>query len=227
MWRCHRKGNNSRNVGTIARGVAGMLALATDEGFAIVPIGSSPKCGRDFADYCGQVLLETEVRLRPSIDTYLCSPGEIAFHTDHPEADAVVWHCHIQDEEDGATLLIDGLAAYRALSATDQRELRRLCLDCPTISETRPSHGHPFVDGDAIFFAPWLVPGQLDVRLQSALVGFQNLLSAKSPWCREVRLAPGEALMIDNRRFLHGRRSIPPDSQRWLTRYWIGHRRSA
>jgi Taurine catabolism dioxygenase TauD, TfdA family len=38
----------------------------------------------------------------------------------------------------------------------------------------------------------------------------------------EVRLSPGDLLVVDDRRVLHGRRAIVPSSARRLRRLWVG-----
>jgi alpha-ketoglutarate-dependent taurine dioxygenase len=55
-----------------------------------------------------------------------------------------------------------------------------------------------------------------------ALYEFRRALSAEAKRSAdELRLKPGDALFIDNRRLLHGRRAIAHDSRRTLHRLWV------
>ncbi|MBO6938615.1 MAG: TauD/TfdA family dioxygenase [Deltaproteobacteria bacterium] len=174
-----------------------------------------PLAYRGIADALGTVIDETDVRLRPAGRTCLTRPRMIPFHTDHPHAEIIGWHCMRQDPTDGASLLVDAQDALAMLSPEDREELSNVTMPALRWLGGEPDPT-PLVDGRSVFFAPWLpvpepaseVVGRLRVGLDGARV-------------HRCRLRPGEALFVDNRRMLHGRGAISKGSARWLQRLWI------
>jgi len=176
-----------------------------------------------FASSLGSIVDVTEVQVRQDGKTYLSGSSAIPLHTDHPTISKILWYCHSQDELDGASILSDGWSAYSLLCRQHRLELRGLQLRCPRLTGLTPASLHPFVDEEAekVFFAPWLLPNDISSFAKNALAAFISNLRNKAAGYTECRLAPGEALLIDNSRILHGRRSIDARSPRHLTRYWV------
>ena len=84
--------------------------------FLTVEIGESERRAEALASTFGKVLLTTDVRINTSVGTYLCGADAIPFHTDHPDAEIIMWYCIEQDQTDGSQLLCDAWAAYNLLS---------------------------------------------------------------------------------------------------------------
>lgn len=195
-----------------------------DDGFAHV---GQPCSNAEFvalAHAFGEVVHATPVRVLSGKRTYLASPNPIPFHTDHPKADLIAWRCEAQDARDGASLLVDGYEVLDDLDMGQRAGLERLVLPAmirlgdealPTPILTA-GNGRPH-----LFYAPWLEPIGRPVEVHGALVAFRDALDRHGETTRSVRLEPGEVLVIDNHRMLHGRGALLPDSARRLRRFWI------
>ena len=73
-------------------------------------------------------------------------------------------------------------------------------------------------DGDGaewVYFTPWMTDGQSSPAFRK----FIQALEATPPLT--LRLYPGESLLIDNGRILHGRSALGGDKDRLLIRRWI------
>ncbi len=69
-----------------------------------------------------RVLFTTDVVVREG-RALVTSDRALDFHTDHHRADVIIWHCRVQTDEGGHTLLADALAAYRSLPADTRAAL--------------------------------------------------------------------------------------------------------
>jgi hypothetical protein len=176
----------------------------------------------------GEQLTSTVVELRSRGATYLSRPEAIPFHTDHPSVAMIGWWCERQDEEDGASLLLDGRALVESLDHEARIALEGVFLQCPALTElsTRSNDERPVVSGTdaalSIYYADWLRPRCVTAGAAAAwdlLRGCVRADSAKKR--RGVRLGVGDALFIDNRRKLHGRGVLAPTSRRCLRRVWL------
>ena len=81
--------------------------------------------------------------------------------------------------------------------------------------------------GDRIYYsvlfeptAFWLVNEDLSIKQQEAFDTFNE--AVRFAQTIQLKLKPGECLVIDNRRMLHGRTALEDNSNRLLKRYWIG-----
>lgn len=149
-------------------------------------------------------------------------------HTDNPYRDPVpgvqLLHCLANETTGGLSTLVDGFAAARALEARDpdafdllsrtpvrfryQDEVTELVASAVPIELDAAGglvaiHFSPRLD-----FVPLQPPDELETYYR-ARRAFDHLL--RSPEF-EIRflLAPGELLMMDNRRLLHGRTGFDP-----------------
>lgn len=169
----------------------------------------------------GEVLRVSEVRLLTGVNTYLARPAPIPLHTDHPAVRYIVWFCLANQASGGENVLLDGYTAIEQLSAGQRRNLAKAHLRCPEIAGRDPVSRHPVWNeaSRSLFFAPWLPRSQEHAQV---LDDFDECLASPTTRRHVVRLDPGDALVLDNRRMLHGRDALEPGSPRWLTRYWIG-----
>ncbi len=149
-------------------------------------------------------------------------------HTDNPYRDPVpgvqLLHCLVNETSGGLSTLVDGFAAARALEARDpaafallsRTPVRFRYQDATTelVASALPIERDASGGLVAIHFSPRLdfvplrPPAELDAYYR-ARRAFDHLL--RSPEF-EVRflLAPGDLLMMDNRRLLHGRTGFDP-----------------
>jgi TfdA family taurine catabolism dioxygenase TauD len=154
--------------------------------------------------------------------------GELDFHSDNPTWNVLGFYCAAQDEHSGSNLLLDLAHVSRSFT---QEELAALCqvkiylplrdangqeiaAEVPLLTETR--------GGYDVYWVPWLV-------VESCEAAYSELLNRFRAWIRhqeetgliELRLEPGECLLIHNNRMLHGRRKLKSDTRRHLIRLAI------
>jgi hypothetical protein len=193
-------------------------ARLADAGFAVLRPGTAASAAA-LAQRLGPVLDVTEVRLGNS-RTYLSSADGIPPHTDHPAARLILWYCQQADSSGaGANLLVDTRSAIKALPAEVAVEMADVELRCPDVQTLDPTGTHPLYRPEVkqVFYAAWLCA---EPRSE-ALLAFDAEIG-RPEHRRTILLQTGDALLIDNRRMLHLRDTLPADSPRWLTRYWIG-----
>lgn len=191
------------------------------DGFVVLrDIGSPTEFERALAEL-GEVVLRTPVELRPNVGTYLCRSAAVPLHTDHPDVDVVAWWCERQDEQDGASILVDALAVIAGLDERTRTALGGVPVPCPTLARVAggPCAAERTVvsASGGVYFAAWLSP----TRSGMAAVWRELAQRVEDAPRREVRLGPGEALFVDNRRMLHGRRALAEGSTRRLCRAWL------
>lgn len=191
------------------------LAPLTRDGFVVLSLDEGD--ARAFVEGLGPVIDHTEVRLREGVDTWLTSPEAIPPHTDDPRARWIGWWCGRQDTDDGANLLVDGGEALRSLEAPCVAALERV-----TFTIRGHAFPHPAVSSTGgLFYAPWLHFSTPDDEAREAVQALRVAL-ADPTHQRKVLLEPGQLLVVDNHRILHGRGALAPDSPRHLTRWWVG-----
>jgi gamma-butyrobetaine dioxygenase len=149
-------------------------------------------------------------------------------HTDNPYRDPVpgvqLLHCLANETSGGLSTLVDGFAAARALEARDPEAFARLARtpvrfhyrddSTELVASALPIERDAGGGLVAIHFSPRLdmvplqPPAELDAYYR-ARRSFDRLLRSPEFEVR-FRLAPGELLMMDNRRLLHGRTGFDP-----------------
>lgn len=196
------------------------LEAVRQRGFVTFAPGSFATA-EDFASQLGEILLRTEVRLRPGVSTYLCNPGPIPPHTDHPDVRYILWYCRVPDV--CGNRLVDAKSVLESLSLPERSELETLRFRCPPLNGGAAFSDHALWDPvrQRVFFASWLVH---EAKADLARKG-EALFMAHNRHQFRVVLQQGEALLIDNHRILHFRDALEPSSSRWLSRLWISDRK--
>ena len=180
---------------------------------------------RSIANSLGRPILETEVMLDPSREASVYSPKEMPFHTDHVRAQFIGWYCIVPHNGiDGATLLMDSRKAFENLSMATLSSLKAISIAMPSLSpreEDRNSFDYSALcDSDErIHYAPWYVQEPKDSGIRKALRSFQAQIETTESF--GVKLERGQYFFIDNRRILHARGALEPESKRKLLRIWI------
>lgn len=175
----------------------------------------------------GRVVQTEEVRLRPGAHAYVAKPGAVPLHTDHPDVDLIAWLCEAQDEIDGASRLLDMSPILANLDPTVRATLQRTELRCPPLSNGPPSESRWVLEqrGERVrfFLPPWiaLVDGEDGASREAVDAVVRAVRTASSNGVMAVRLQPGQALVVDNGRVLHGRSAIAESSPRRLFRGWV------
>jgi alpha-ketoglutarate-dependent taurine dioxygenase len=168
----------------------------------------------------GTIIFRTEVLVRCGSKAMVTSPRSLDLHTDHHAARYIAWYCHRQSDEGGESLLLDARTAFDRLAPEHRDRLFNLYLHEHTVFPDDPG-SWPFVMYDKgrlrFYYSFWLTnPGD---RSDPAYQAFQQAL-ADTPRV-ELKLRPGDALIIDNHRMFHGRKAIGANSDRYLERFWI------
>ena len=165
----------------------------------------------------GRPLLRTDVKPTATSRSLVCSRRELGPHTDHFRADFIAWECHASAPSGGATFVVDPAPVIAALGADDRQALstarmieHRIFADDP---DARPVLHSP----DRLYFTYWLAEG-LTAAQRSAARRFRDALE-RAPRRLSRKLEPGDLLVVDNRRLLHGREAFA--GPRHLTRIWI------
>lgn len=190
-----------------------------DDGFEVFEAGALDAATL-LAASLGVVLDISDVRIRQDARTYLSAPEGIPPHTDHPAVKLIAWYCHAQHcGPGGENCLIDSYPALSRLTGDTLQTLARIELRCPMIQQLEGTGSWPMYRPAerALYYAPWHVKEESC----AALLAFAQEIGQASHR-RLVRLNPGQVLLINNQRMLHYREALPHQSNRWLTRFWIG-----
>ena len=167
----------------------------------------------------GPVILTTEITPRANAKAALATDQEMQLHTDHPRARWISWECVRQSSEGGFSLLKDTKPALDSLTDSERDELRSLTIRTHVVFPD-DTGAYPVLrkDGngaDWVYFTPWMTDGQSSPAFRKFLLALEA-----SPTLT-LRLYPGESLLIDNGRMLHGRSALGGDKDRLLIRRWI------
>ncbi|HEV3050010.1 MAG TPA: TauD/TfdA family dioxygenase [Longimicrobium sp.] len=202
------------DIGTIREAVQ-------EQGFYYME-GAPPEFLDEVLAGLGTVIQTTDVSVKGEGARLVTSDQALDVHTDHYRADLITWHCVEQSDEGGVTVLVDAEVAYSTLSAGDQRALERIMLTEHRVFPDDPG-SHPLVSvrngRRKFYYSFWLVAEPQQAEEREALAAFRAAL-AQTPR-RQIRLRPGDILVIDNGRMLHGRTAIGGNKQRLLKRFWI------
>jgi hypothetical protein len=150
------------------------------------------------------------------------------FHTDRPSAGILGWRCVEPDATGGESQFLDlrdiaGAFSPEELDALGRIEVGYALAAGPGSLEVRYA---PLVErgpeGPLVYWVPWRVRplrDEAEARLLERFVAYVRAKQDRGP--TTLRLGRGECLFLENRRMLHGRASLPPDSRRHLVRLYI------
>lgn len=207
-----------QQLGAILRGLR-------DQGYVRVA-GLDLAQYRALAEGLGEIVGDERIALRPGAHAYVAKPGPVPLHTDQPEVETIGWFCARQDDQDGASLLLDTRPVVGGLSEDLRRRLLDVHLVTPPLAGGPPTMTWPVLretpEGAAVFCSPWLRSASPNPDHTEVLEIFRHQLSDAIGRERiSIRLEPGDALFVNNRRVLHGRGAIDPASRRCLRRLWV------
>ena len=167
----------------------------------------------------GEIVEQTRVRQMEGATTYLCGRDAVPLHTDHPEARLVAWWCESQANRDGASVLADGNDVLSLMG--DQAEaLLEVEQHVPPQLARQVLRTAPVWSGKRLYYAPWYPVLQATDAGRRALRTFRSLL-AMGVGHKRIRLQPGDLLVVDNARWLHGRDKLERHNGRLLRRFWL------
>lgn len=189
-----------------------------DEGLVVCTVGRGAV--RGVLSEIGDIVEETWVRQHAGASTYLSGCEAVPLHTDHPEASWVAWWCDVQARRDGANVLADGQMLLDFMGEEEAAALRGIELRVPPQLPRQSLDSASVWDGRRLYYAPWYPVVRTTGRGRRALEMFIALL-AMGFGRRRIRLQPGDMLVIDNGRWLHGRDRLEEDNGRSLWRLWM------
>ncbi|MBA2664111.1 MAG: TauD/TfdA family dioxygenase [Bradymonadaceae bacterium] len=204
---------------------AELRRLLARDGFIYLPGWNG--AAQEMAASFGSVLNVTDVEAKAESNALVTSRAALDVHTDHSRARYILWHCLEQSEAGGVSILVDTRHILEAMSDEDRSALHSVYLtehqvfrdDTSRVPLLREIKGQ-----ERIYYSFWLLEDELLEASRSALMRFRSALDAAPR--RELRLQPGDVLVIDNHRVLHGRTAISGQGRRHLVRYWIGEERA-
>ena len=187
------------------------------DGLAVGSVGREAVC--EVLSGLGEIVEQTQVRQIKGATTYLCGHEAVPLHTDHPEALVVAWWCESQAARDGASVLADGHAVI-SLMGSQAQALQEIEQHVPPQLPRQVLRTAPVWSGTRLYYAPWYRILRATDAGRRALETFRALL-AMGAGHKRVRLQPGELLVVDNGRWLHGRDRLEKQNGRLLRRFWL------
>ena len=170
-------------------------------------------------EHLGTIKTISDIKLNNESKLKFNQPDSLSLHTDSPLINTVAWYCIRQDPEVGSSLLIDCRPLIEALPESTRKILRETDISFPIYKRFKTGTYpilKPSAASDEFYYTQWLL---LDNYSPEQKIALQTLEGAISSATKIVlRLEPGEALFVDNKRMLHGRDKIPQDSPRYLYR---------
>ena len=158
----------------------------------------------------------------------------LSVHTDNPYREPAptlqLLHCLRNDASGGDTLLVDGFAAAERLRREWPQDFAllsrwRVPFRFESTDTVLRARAHVIETDDrgrlrAVHWnnrsvAPFDTPPDVLPAFYRAYRRFARLLGDEAA-CLRLRLAPGDLLLLDNRRVLHGRTAFDADGERWL-----------
>ncbi|PRA80177.1 hypothetical protein CQ054_21310 [Ochrobactrum sp. MYb29] len=167
-------------------------------------------------------LYDSDIKLDAGRTHFVTKPLAIPYHCDSPRAGFIAWHCISTGSQSVPIKLVD---TWKVLSSFDQEIVSalsetRLGFNCritgnfcslPVVNYYGNDENRPIV-----FFNPWNIPKNLTSLCHAALVSFEKALNDEFP--ARINLQPGDVLVIDNHRIVHGRDALDEGTDRHLKR---------
>ena len=197
--------------------VAAIRSGLQRDGLVVQSVGKQAVC--EALCRIGEIVEQTRVRQIKGATTYLRGHDAVPLHTDHPEARLVAWWCESQADRDGASVLADGNVVL-SLMGDQAAALLEVEQDVPPQLPRQVLRTAPVWSGKRLYYAPWYPVVQATDAGRRALRTFRNLL-AMGVGHKRIRLRPGDLLVVDNARWLHGRDRLERQNCRLLRRFWL------
>jgi hypothetical protein len=184
-------------------------------GWAVIPAYNP-----NIVSELGPIIYTAEIKPQKNVRAKYATTHEMELHTDHPRARWISWECIRQSSEGGYSLLKDSYEALKKFSVDEKKELENTLVNTHKVFPDDSSK-YPILRRDVdesywFYFTPWMtgeVTSPLFHKLKLALDNIPTM---------SVKLNPGEILIVNNARMLHGRSAITGDQNRLLIRNWIG-----
>jgi len=175
----------------------------------------------DILNTLGQVIMTTDVVVKPDGKGMVTSAKGLDFHTDHHNAKYILWHCLKQTDSGGDSILMDAEKIFQQLSADQQDQLKTIELfEHKVFPDDKESYPFVAIDNNGnrkFYYSFWLVKNE--DKQNEALLTFQKLIRETEPV--RLNLKDKDILIVDNHRVFHGRTPIDGSKDRFLKRFWL------
>ena len=191
-----------------------MKEMVANQGYCHVK-NSNQNTVDDTVKALGETLYLTDVMEKDN-GRLLNSSLEMFMHTDQPTAHYILWHCLQSAEIGGETMILPIDQVLKSLPEKHQNSLKeiRLRLNFEGGDET-----YPFFQDGNFFYSPSLLLKDYTTNQQLAILAFKTALQlAKTT---DIKLETDGFFILDNTKFLHGRKAFESQSKRHLKRYLI------
>ncbi|MEO5641749.1 MAG: TauD/TfdA family dioxygenase [Bacteroidia bacterium] len=175
----------------------------------------------DILNSLGQVIMTTDVVVKPDGKGMVTSAKGLDFHTDHHNAKYILWYCIKQTDSGGDSILMDAEKIFQQLSADRQDQLKTIELfEHKVFPDDKESYPFVAIDNNGnrkFYYSFWLVKNE--DKQNEALLIFQKLIRETEPV--RLNLKDKDILIVDNHRVFHGRTPIDGSKDRFLKRFWL------
>jgi Taurine catabolism dioxygenase TauD, TfdA family len=146
----------------------------------------------------------------------LNSSHEMFMHTDQPTAHYILWHCLQSAEIGGETMILPIESVFNSLPEKHQNSLKEIQL---RLNFEGGDETYPFFKDGNFFYSPSLLLQGYTTNQQLAILAFKTALQlAKTT---DIKLETDDFFILDNTKYLHGRKAFENQSKRHLKRYLI------
>jgi len=167
----------------------------------------------------GSTIMTTNIVVKTESKGLVTTDLEIDFHTDHYNAEYIVWYCHKQTNEGGDSLLLDAENLYLQLSIDEQEQLKKVELfEHKIFPDDKTSYPFVTIDDKNNRQFHCSLMDDFD-KNNPAYIAFQNLVKETEPI--RISLKEKDILIINNHKIFHGRTAIKGSKDRFLKRYWL------
>jgi hypothetical protein len=192
---------------------------SADFSFAVQSFPDYQSC-QQYLDEIGPTVSKAQIEVNQKYRALLHSAESMSFHTDHPAVDVIAWYCESQADEGGESLLLDFELLRSHLSSEHLTALATVKIAVPAASTLGARSTVPMLSASGLYYADWLVEEPSSGAATMAISGFRDAIRQATPVC--ICLQAGQALIINNKRVMHGRTKIVErQSRRHLVRHWI------
>ena len=185
-----------------------------NQGFCHLKKGTQSQVD-DVVNGLGETLYLTDIMEKDN-GRLLNSSHEMFMHTDQPTAHYILWHCLQSAETGGETMIFPIEPVFDSLSEKHQNSLKEIQLK---LNFEGGEETYPFFQNGKFFYSPSLLLKNYSTTQQLAILAFKTALQfAKTT---DIKLETNDFFILDNTKYLHGRKAFENQSKRHLKRYLI------
>ena len=152
-------------------------------------------------------------------DMSIKSYSSIYYHNDMFNEGIIGWYCENPGENE-PTFLINISDFNQYFTEKEKNKFEKIKLTCPKGID-RPMLRKNSNNDNLLYFLPWRIQ-DINSDEEKLLRSFKKYIDNKDKNERtDVHLKKGEALFVDDKKFLHARPELDKNTKRFLRRVWI------